>query len=199
MKITIFVGDLCDASTEALCTSTNPRLSLAMGTGGSVRERGGIEILRACEAIIEAEFRRSGNRHVPAGSAYATTAGQLPARVVIHCVASDLAHRSSDEIIRACVKNALLRANEAGCSSLAIPVFATGHAHFRFERALSVIMEELRASGFPPDHVSVVLEDPDRIPTALRVIEKCFPGSTPDIQISPRTSQEQPSSWFEHE
>lgn len=199
MKISIYVGDLCDAPAEALCTSTNPRLSLAMGTGGSVRGRGGFEILRACEAIVEAEFRRSGNRHLPAGSAYTTTAGQLPARVIIHCVASDAAHRSSDEIIRACVNSALLRANEAGCFSLAFPVFATGHAHFRFERALGVIMEELRASVIQPDHVYIVLKDSDRIESALGMIAKSFPDSTPDIQISPRTPQEEPSSWFEHD
>ena len=33
MRVTVFAGDLCDVHAEALCTSTNPRLSLAMGTG----------------------------------------------------------------------------------------------------------------------------------------------------------------------
>jgi len=48
MRISLFSGDLCDVEAEALCTSTNPRLSLAMGTGGSVRSRGGYEILDHC-------------------------------------------------------------------------------------------------------------------------------------------------------
>jgi len=35
MRISIFAGDICDVPAEALCTSTNPRLSLAMGTGAA--------------------------------------------------------------------------------------------------------------------------------------------------------------------
>ena len=34
MKTTIFTGDITDAPADAICTSTNPRLSLVMGTGG---------------------------------------------------------------------------------------------------------------------------------------------------------------------
>src|SRR5450432_422724 len=82
MKISVFAGDLCDVEAEALCTSTNPRLSLAMGSGGSVRDRGGYQILRECEEIVEAEFRRSGLRSLPAGSAHVTTSGDLPAKII---------------------------------------------------------------------------------------------------------------------
>ena len=95
MRISIFAGDVSDAPAEALCTSTNPRLSLVMGTGASIRGRGGFEILRACKAIVKAEFVRTGNHGLSAGSVHTTTAGQLPAKAVIHCVASDAAHHSS--------------------------------------------------------------------------------------------------------
>ena len=52
MNVSIFAGDITDAPADAICTSTNPRLSLMMGTGGAVRERGGFGVLRECEAIV---------------------------------------------------------------------------------------------------------------------------------------------------
>src|SRR6185503_1161355 len=97
------------------------RLSLMMGTGGSVREHGGFEILRACEAIVE------DHRPLPAGSAWVTTAGALRYWMVIHCVASDTSHHSSPAIISTCVVNAITSAEEAQCRSIAMPVFASGH------------------------------------------------------------------------
>ncbi|HSY50086.1 MAG TPA: macro domain-containing protein [Thermoanaerobaculia bacterium] len=195
MKISIFVGDLCDAPAEALCTSTNPRLSLYMGTGGSVRTRGGFTILRSCEAIVEAEFSRSGNRHLPAGSAHVTAAGELPAKVIIHCVASNARHQSSPEIVRACVINALRCAGEAGCTTIALPVFASGHAGLRFDRALRVIVQELRDAG-SPEHPYIVFNDPDRIDTALGVIRESFPDVDTDVEISPSLKADEPSTWF---
>jgi O-acetyl-ADP-ribose deacetylase (regulator of RNase III) len=144
MRISIFAGDVSDAPAEALCTSTNPRLSLVMGTGASIRGRGGFEILRACKAVVKAEFSRTGIHGLSAGSVHTTTAGQLPAKAVIHCVASDAAHRSSAAIIRSCVKNALAAADAAGCTSIAMPLFGTGHAHFKTDQALAAIADVAR-------------------------------------------------------
>ena len=136
----------------AICTSTNARLTLMMGTGGAVRERGGFEVLRACEDLLA----RSGRAQLPCGSVHVTTAGKLPYRAVIHCVASDpKTHRSADAIIRACVRNALARADELHVRTLAMPIFATGHARFRFDEAVSVMRETLETA--PTNVQEVVL------------------------------------------
>ena len=189
MKLTIFVGDLCDVPAEALCTSTNPRLSLAMGPGGSVRSRGGFTILRACEAIVAAHASP-----LPPGSAWVTTAGDLPAKAIIHCVASDARHQSSAAIVRMCVTNALLRASEANCRSVAFPVFATGHARLRFDQTLRVIVQELRDATL--DHAWIVINDRDRIEETTRVIQEVFRGK-PEVEMS--ASTEERSSWFADE
>jgi O-acetyl-ADP-ribose deacetylase (regulator of RNase III) len=186
MKISIFAGDLCDVPAEALCTSTNPRLSLAMGTGGSVRGRGGYGILRECEAIVEVSGR------LPAGSAHRTTAGELPAKMIIHCVASDDAHRSSASIIRDCVKSALALA--AGCESMAMPIFGTGHARFKFEDAVRVMAEALRDDAAIVPHVFLVVYDADRAEDVARIVRSVFPGAEIDIQRGPATD-ETASMW----
>jgi O-acetyl-ADP-ribose deacetylase (regulator of RNase III) len=189
VKLTIFVGDLCDVPAEALCTSTNPRLSLAMGTGGSVRSRGGFTILRACEAIVAAH-----PGPLPPGSAYVTTAGDLPAKAIIHCVASDARHHSSAEIVRMCVVNALLRAAEANCTSVAFPLFATGHAGLRFDQTMRVIVQELREATL--DHAWIVINDADRLEETVRVSREVIPGE-PEVEMS--AYQDERSSWFADE
>jgi O-acetyl-ADP-ribose deacetylase (regulator of RNase III) len=152
MKIRTIAGDLAETRAEAICTSTNPRLSLAMGTGGAVRERAGYEVLRECEAIVAA----AGGQLAP-GSAYATSAGALPAKALIHCVASDDAHRSSIAIIRSCVVNALACADARECKTIAMPVFATGHAHFNFDAALAAMNDALHDAKTRVEEVFIVV------------------------------------------
>jgi len=157
MKITTFVGDIADAPAEALCTSTNPRLSLMMGTGASIRERGGFEVLRECEAIVAAE-----GSPLPAGTAHITSAGRLNAKAIIHCVACNSHHLSSPDIVRLCVKNALARADEANCRTVAMPVFGTGHARVKFARAIAAIADALRSTTTMVEHVMIVVLDSER-------------------------------------
>ncbi|HEY0592250.1 MAG TPA: macro domain-containing protein, partial [Thermoanaerobaculia bacterium] len=101
MKVSVLANDIAAARADAICTSTNPRLSLFSGTGGAVRAKGGWEIKRACEAILDREAAASGKRVLPLGSAHVTTAGSLAAKIAIHCVASNASHRSSEAVIRA--------------------------------------------------------------------------------------------------
>ena len=159
MNISVFAGDITEAPADAICTSTNPRLSLAMGTGGAVRERGGLSVLRECEAIAASATLAPGSVHV-------TSAGALPYRKVIHCVASDPHHNSSASIIKACVAGALAAADAEGIARLAMPVFATGHAHVRFREALAAMGEALRSASTSVAEVVVVVDDADRVEEA---------------------------------
>lgn len=167
MKVSILLGDLTEAAADAVCTSTNPRLSLMAGTGGAVRDRGGFEILRACEEIVEAT---GGGLRI--GSAHPTTAGKLPFKAIIHCVASNAVHLSSTEIVRLCVKNALACADSTGCRIVAMPVFATGHAGLKFDRAIAAMAEALDGAATEVERVIIVINEPDRAEAARRVMRK---------------------------
>lgn len=163
MRVSIFAGDIADAVADAVCTSTNPRLSLAMGTGASIRGRGGFAILRECEAIVK-------DGPAALGSAHVTTAGTLPHRIAIHCVASNHAHRSSEDVIRHCVRNALARADQFACTSVAMPVFGSGHAHVPFARAVAAIVETLHGASTSVEHVILVVADDERANDARRIV-----------------------------
>jgi O-acetyl-ADP-ribose deacetylase len=159
MKLSVFVGDITEAPADVICTSTNARLSLMMGTGGAVRERGGFEVLRECEQVLAA----SGRTSLPLGTAHRTTAGKLPYQAVVHCVASDpVTHLSSPEIVQACVKNALAHADALGAKKVAMPVFATGHARLRFDRAAAAMLDALRDAATEVEEVVLVTDDPER-------------------------------------
>lgn len=187
MRVSIFVGDIADADAEAVCTSTNPRLSLVMGTGASIKARGGVEILRECEAIIA----RAG-RPLSPGSAVVTKAGSLPYEVVIHCIASNEIHQSSEAIVRACAERALQCAAEHHCASVAMPAFATGHAHVKFDRAVAVMAEAIASAPDVVRQVTIVVADEERARIA-RSILKPF-GEVPVVHS--QAEPEEPVSWW---
>lgn len=170
MKVRVVRGNIADLRAEVLCSSTNPRLSLYEGTGGDLREKGGWAIKRECEAILEAETQRTGQSDLRVGSAHLTNAGELPAKIIIHCVASDPFHRSSRAIIASCVGNALAIAHNEGCRSIAMPVFATGHAAFRFESAIDAMAEAIVSSQVKLEEVSIALLDHERIEDVRRAL-----------------------------
>jgi O-acetyl-ADP-ribose deacetylase (regulator of RNase III) len=175
MKVTITIGEIADAKAEALCTSTNPKLSLAMGTGDSVVERGGRKVKQECERLLES----AGRDAMPLGSVHATTAGTLPAKVIFHCVASDAAHKSSAAAISTCVENALAFAARGRCRSIAMPVFATGRqSHLPFDEAVGAMAAALSHTSAPVDEVLIVVSDKALANEALRLVRHRVAGVT---------------------
>jgi O-acetyl-ADP-ribose deacetylase (regulator of RNase III) len=195
MKISIFAGDIADAPAEALCTSTNPRLSLVMGTGASIRARGGFSILRECEAIVEEAKVRTGRGELPPGSTHVTSAGTLPARIVVHCVASGAGHRTSADVIRACVAGALARAGAAGCSSIALPLFGTGHASFDLDESARVIAGALLDASAGVGQAWIVALDAGRADEVRLALRKAFPRLDVEVVRSASLEDGATSLW----
>lgn len=104
MKVHLYVGDICAAPGEVVCTSTNPHLQLVLGTGGALREAGGPEIQTECSRIIEGQREVYHRGYVEPGAVVRTGAGCLPFRGIVHCVATDAFHDSDEDVIRACVR-----------------------------------------------------------------------------------------------
>jgi O-acetyl-ADP-ribose deacetylase (regulator of RNase III) len=107
-------------------------------------------------------------------------------------VASDAGHRSRDEIIRRCVVNALARAEAAGCRSLAMPIFATGHAHVNWARGLRVMAEAVKESAGALEIVFVVF-DPDRADEARSILATILSS---EIAVSQSPAQDVAPGWW---
>jgi O-acetyl-ADP-ribose deacetylase (regulator of RNase III) len=171
LAVTLSVGDLTASPAAAVCTSTNPRLSLLAGTGAEVVRQGGWEVKRQADAAVERERARTGRAELDLGSVHPTSAGRLPFRLAIHCVASNVAHRSSAEVVRSCVLNALAAADAAGCASVAMPIFGSGHAALPLDVAVTAMATALRDAGTAVEEVALVIDDASRARTAGRVLD----------------------------
>ena len=164
-----------------------------MGTGAAVRHSGGFEILRACEAIVAEKGL------LPAGSGHVTPPGSLHCKAIIHCVASDPTHRSSVAIVRACVKSALQHAGVLRCQSIAMPVFATGHAHLEFTTALGAMCDAVKESSSQIAHIIIVINDGSREEVTRRSVLEHLPAAVVDTVVSDKTHSEPASTWFSDE
>lgn len=177
LEVTLFVGDLVDAPVEALCTSTNPRLSLGGGTGRAVMAETGWGLRRELQRIAEEEARRTGDDELPVGFTCTTPGGEPPHRLIVHCVASEGEHHSSPRAVRLCVEGALREADRAECTSLALPVFGTGHADLPFHDGVRALAEALRdADPTAVRTVLVVLHVPDRVALARAILDRVLGG-----------------------
>lgn len=122
MPIEMIQGDITNIEVDAIVNAANNSLLGGGGVDGAIHRRGGPEILAACQRI---RARQGG---CPTGEAVITTAGQLPARYVIHTVGPVWkgGHQNEEKLLRSCYLNSLRLAEENGVKSIAFPNISTG-------------------------------------------------------------------------
>jgi galactokinase len=131
------------------------------------------ECEEACARLVAEEHARSGRRYFPIGSAHLTTAGALPFRGVIHCVASDAFHATSEETIASCVRNALRIADDESWANLAMPLFGTGHAAFQVERATEAMAGVLtRITTRSVQRVVILVRTDEQVAAMTRAVAR---------------------------
>ena len=99
-------------------------------------------MLRAGGPAVQAE---SGERSpIGLGECVETTAGDMPARWVIHAATMEPGGPTSAEVIRRATASTLRRAEELGARSLALVAFGTGVGGFPLDEAARIEVEEVR-------------------------------------------------------
>ena len=131
-RIRIVLGDITDAETDAIVNAANNELILGAGVAGAIRRRGG--------PTIQAECDRLGS--IPVGEAAITGAGNLKCRHVIHAASMRLGGAATAETIRNSARNSILRAEEHGLKSVAMPAVGAGIAGFSMRRCAEILMNE---------------------------------------------------------
>jgi O-acetyl-ADP-ribose deacetylase (regulator of RNase III) len=106
------------------------------GVDGAIHRAGGPAILEECRKIREHRGR------CPAGEAVVTTAGNLPAKFVIHTVGPVWSggERGEPELLAGCYSNSLRLAAEHGCRTVAFPSISTGAYRFPVELAAPIAL-----------------------------------------------------------
>ena len=106
------------------------------GVDGAIHRVGGPAILQACREIRRTIYPEG----LPAGEAVITTAGELPARHVIHTVGPIFGqHRGQEaELLAACYRNSLSLAARHNLTSIAFPAISTGAYGYPLDEASQV-------------------------------------------------------------
>lgn len=120
--IELYKGDITKVEVDVIVNAANSSLLGGGGVDGAIHRVGGPEILKACKTIVA---KQGGCK---TGSAVITTAGQLPAKYVIHTVGPIWQGGTANEsqLLSDCYKNTLQLALKNGCSSVAFPNISTG-------------------------------------------------------------------------
>jgi O-acetyl-ADP-ribose deacetylase (regulator of RNase III) len=81
-RVVVTTGDITSIAVDAIVNAANSALMGGGGVDGAIHSRGGSAVTMAC-----GELRRTSYPDgLPVGEAVLTTAGNLPARFVVHTV-----------------------------------------------------------------------------------------------------------------
>jgi O-acetyl-ADP-ribose deacetylase (regulator of RNase III) len=129
-------ADVTKLEVDAIANAANTQLKHGGGVAGAISRAGGPEVQR------ESDERAP----IGLGEAVETTAGDMPARWVIHAATMELGGPTSAEIIERATASTLARAEELGCRSLALVAFGTGVGGFPLDEAARLM------AGVASDH-----------------------------------------------
>ncbi|HZE39065.1 MAG TPA: O-acetyl-ADP-ribose deacetylase [Stackebrandtia sp.] len=154
MRIELFHGDITAQRLDAIVNAANSSLMGGGGVDGAIHRKGGPAILEECRRLRDAKYGRG----LPTGQAVATTAGELPARWVIHTVGPVYAADSDrSELLRSCYRNSLAVADEIGASTVAFPLVSAGVYGWPKDDALRQAVETVRHSDTRVERARLML------------------------------------------
>lgn len=149
-RIVIIAGDIVDQDVDAIVNAANSDLILGGGVAGAIRSRGGPTVQQECDA----------HGPVKVGATFATGAGDLAARHIIHAASMVLGGATTTESLASSMNHTFQISKELGVRTIAIPAVGTGIAGFPIDQCAAVMARSLRqalASGWEPDEVRFVL------------------------------------------
>ncbi len=154
MRVEAVQGDITEQAVDAIVNAANSTLLGGGGVDGAVHRRGGPAILEQCRAV-RVEHHPDG---LPTGQAVATTAGDLPARWVIHTVGPVYAAVDDPaELLASCHVESLRVADELGAKTVAFPAISTGVYGYPIEEAAPVAVAAVRGADTGVELVRFVL------------------------------------------
>jgi O-acetyl-ADP-ribose deacetylase (regulator of RNase III) len=124
-ELEIIAGDVTKLEVDAIANAANTDLKHGGGVAAAISRAGGPEVQKESDQKAP----------IGLGEAVETTAGEMPARYVIHAATMELGGPTSAEIVEQATRSTLAKAEELGCHSLALVAFGTGVGGFPLEEA----------------------------------------------------------------
>jgi O-acetyl-ADP-ribose deacetylase (regulator of RNase III) len=169
MRIELVEGDVTAQEVDAIVNAANSSLLGGGGVDGAIHRKGGPAILEECRGLRATRYPDG----LPAGEAVATTAGDLPARWVIHTV-GPVYERARDlgGTLRGCYTSSLAVADELDARTLAFPLISAGAFGWPLEDAVRQALTVLRGAETSVGEARLVLYGEATFAAARRVAEE---------------------------
>ena len=144
MDIEIRPGDITREAVDAVVNAANSTLLGGGGVDGAIHRAGGPRILDECRRLRETSLPDG----LPAGQAVATTAGDLPARWVVHTVGPVHSTREDrSATLASCYRESLREAARLGAHSVAFPAISAGVYGWPMDDAARIAVQTIRNSA----------------------------------------------------
>ncbi|MBF9132067.1 macro domain-containing protein [Plantactinospora sp. S1510] len=147
--ITAVLGDITTEVVDAVVNAANEAMRGGGGVDGAIHRSGGPAVLHDCIVRFP--------NGLATGDAGWTTAGDLPARWVIHTIGPNYhAGQRDRSLLVSCYRRALEVADEIGARSVAFPLISTGVFGWPGADAIAAAIETLAAARTRVDEVRLV-------------------------------------------
>ena len=152
MRITAAQGDITEQDVDAVVNAASNAMRGGGGVDGAIHRAGGPAVLEDCV------------RRFPAGLATGdagwTTAGDLPARWVIHVVGPNRRAGQTDRsLLTSCYARALEVADELGARTVAFPLVSAGIYGWPKDDAVAAALEVLHSADTQVEEARIVAFD----------------------------------------
>lgn len=133
----LVLGDITEQAVDAIVNAANSSLMGGGGVDGAIHRRGGPQIKAECKVIV------AEHGQLATGNAVITTAGNLPAKHVIHTVGPvwhGTGAAGEHGLLERCYRQSLGLAKKHGLRTIAFPSISTGAYRFPIDRAAFVAL-----------------------------------------------------------
>ncbi|MGC5617322.1 O-acetyl-ADP-ribose deacetylase [Georgenia sp. Z1491] len=162
-ELTAVLGDLTRQDVDALVNAANNRVRGGGGVDGAIHRVGGPSVLADCVARFP--------DGLATGDAGWTTAGDMPARWVIHTVGPNYGAGQRDRsLLESCYRRSLQVADELGASTVAFPLISAGVYAWPLDDAVRAAVTTILTTPTDVQRVRIVALDPgvrDRVETEI--------------------------------
>ena len=151
-------GDITRVPADAIVNAANSALRGGGGVDGAIHRAGGPAIMRELDQI------RDVSGGCPTGRVVATTAGDLPAKYILHAVGPVYrgGTHGEAELLASCYRMAMQMAAERGVRTINFPSISTGVYGYPVEEAAPIALRavgEALAGDTPVETATFVLFD----------------------------------------
>lgn len=134
MQLEVLETDVTQLEVDVIANAANTDLAHGGGVAAAISRAGGPEVQRESDQKAP----------IGLGEAVETTAGDMPAKWVIHAATMELGGPTSAEIIERATRSTLDKAEELGCRSLALVAFGAGVGAFPLGEVAELMVSAAR-------------------------------------------------------